>query len=39
VEPTTVIDLAGEIPAIVRRGRGATDALDRQIGALQPSRV
>ena len=39
VEPTTVIDLAGEMPAIVRRGRGATDALERQIGASQTSRV
>ena len=39
VEPTTVIDLAGEMPAIVRRGRGAADTLERQIGASQTSRV
>jgi tRNA A37 threonylcarbamoyladenosine synthetase subunit TsaC/SUA5/YrdC len=39
LEPTTVIDLAGEVPAIVRRGRGATDVLERQIGDGQASRV
>ena len=32
LEPTTVIDLVGEVPAIVRRGRGATQAFDRHSG-------
>lgn len=32
LEPTTVIDLVGEAPAIVRRGRGATQAFDRHSG-------
>ena len=32
LEPTTVIDLVGEVPAIVRRGRGAAEAFERHIG-------
>ncbi len=39
LEPTTVIDLAGEVPVIVRRGRGAIDAFERQSGGGLASRV
>ena len=31
LEPTTVIDLVGEVPAIVRRGRGPVEAFERHI--------
>ena len=39
LEPTTVIDLAGEVPVVVRRGRGAIDAFERQGGDALASRV
>ena len=32
LEPTTVIDLVGDAPAVVRRGRGAAEAFERLIG-------
>jgi tRNA threonylcarbamoyl adenosine modification protein (Sua5/YciO/YrdC/YwlC family) len=39
LEPTTVIDLVGEVPAIVRRGRGMTEAFERAGGEGSASRV
>ncbi|HEY7377319.1 MAG TPA: Sua5/YciO/YrdC/YwlC family protein, partial [Steroidobacteraceae bacterium] len=39
LEPTTVIDLVGEVPSIVRRGRGRTEAFEPASGEGSASRV
>ncbi|HKE44635.1 MAG TPA: L-threonylcarbamoyladenylate synthase [Steroidobacteraceae bacterium] len=39
LEPTTVIDLVGEAPVVVRRGRGIVEAFERSAGAGSASRV
>jgi tRNA threonylcarbamoyl adenosine modification protein (Sua5/YciO/YrdC/YwlC family) len=39
LEPTTVIDLVGEVPSIVRRGRGRSEAFELASGEGSASRV